>query len=153
MLRYDEAVSAAWSDEGKLWQMVFLRWNPGRIAVHLAKSHTPASCLTAAGKNLVSVSNLKYFQVGPLELPFRVYVVEESGRKGYVFYCLWEDRAAQQGFAATSLTYRNRLEPVLAGRRNLGQRSLEVAVWGFEDAPLAEAALVRQLEKVIRVQG
>src|SRR5262249_40440098 len=50
-LRYDEGYNGAWQEGAEQrWQAVFLRWNPGRIAVHLAKSHTPEVCLTAAGK-------------------------------------------------------------------------------------------------------
>jgi hypothetical protein len=49
------------------------------------------------------------------------------------------------------MTYANRLAPVLAGRRNSGQRSLEVAIWGIADQQEAEAALTRELENLIKV--
>ena len=53
LLRYDEGINGAWEEaDGSQWQAIFLRWNPGRIAVHLAKSHTPEVCLTAAGHEL-----------------------------------------------------------------------------------------------------
>ena len=67
----------------------------------------------------------------------------------YVFYCLWDDRASVQGRGTLSLTYGNRLVPVLAGLRNPGQRSLEIALTGNLEAPQAEAALQSQLEKII----
>ena len=69
----------------------------------------------------------------------------------HVFYCLWEDRAKAQSFRTTRMTYSNRLAPVLAGRRNSGQRLLEVAVWGLGDQQEAETALARELPKLIRV--
>jgi exosortase len=152
LLRYDHAFNATWRENDAAWQMIFLRWQPGRIAAHLAKSHTPDVCLTAAGKKLVSQSDLKWFSVHGLELPFRSYLVEEQGRPIHIFYCLWEDRGNEQSFKTEHLTYGNRLAPVLAGRRNMGQRSLEIAVWGYEDSKQAEAAVIGQLEKVIRVQ-
>ena len=40
----------------------------------------------------------------------------------------------------------------LAGSRNYGQRFLEVAVVGYEKPEDARAALVRELEKVIKVE-
>ncbi len=66
-----------------------------------------------------------------------------------MFYCLWDDRASAQGFETMSLTYGNRLAPVLAGLRNPGQRSLEIAVSGPDNAAEAGAALRAELEKLI----
>lgn len=152
LLRYDEGLNTTWQEGDVGWQVIFLRWLPGRIGVQVAKSHTPEVCLTAAGKRLVSASELKQFPAGNLVLPFRTYVVEESGRPVHVFYCLWEDRAEGQSFKTERLTYGNRLAPVRAGRRNLGQRSLEVAVRGYEDPRNAEAAVVRQLERLVRAE-
>ncbi|MCW5550911.1 MAG: exosortase/archaeosortase family protein [Verrucomicrobiae bacterium] len=152
-LRYDEGRNAVWNEpEGRRWQVIFLRWNPGRIATHLAKGHTPETCLTAAGHELLSISDLEIFEVRGLALPFRHYQLESAGRRLHVYYCLWEDRGDAQGFEVTSLTYGSRLEPVWSGRRNLGQRSLELAVWGIDDAAEASAALRAQLEKLIVVE-
>jgi hypothetical protein len=82
-------------------------------------------------------------------LPFQSYVVKDESGPLHVFYCLWEDRASVQSFSTTTMTYANRLAPVLAGRRNSGERSLEVAIWGIPDAQDAEAALARELEKLV----
>jgi len=119
--------------------------------VHLAKSHTPEICLTAAGRELVSQSDLRAVPVHGLQLPFRWYVFRDENGPLRVFYCLWEDRANPQFFRTTSMTYANRLAPVLAGRRNSGQRSLEVAIWGIADQQEAEAALASELETLIKV--
>jgi hypothetical protein len=152
-LRYDEGCNGTWQQGSEQkWQAIFLRWNPGRIAVHLAKSHTPEVCLTAAGRELVSQSGLRSVAVQGLQLPFRSYVVKDGNGPLHVFYCLWEDRANAQSFHTTRMSYANRLVPVLAGRRNSGQRSLEVAIWGAADQQEAEAALTRQLEKLIKVE-
>ena len=151
-LRYDEGENGTWQEGAdQRWQAIFLRWNPGRIAVHLAKSHTPEVCLTAAGHELVSQSGLRPVAVQGLQLPFRSYVVRDESGPVHVFYCLWEDRAYAQAFRTTMMTYGNRLAPVLAGRRNSGQRSLEVAIWGIADQEAADAALARELDKLIRV--
>jgi exosortase/archaeosortase family protein len=152
-LRHDEGANASWSEsDGTRWQVIFLRWNPGKIAVHLAKSHTPQACLPASGRTVTSESALQTYRIGQLPLPFRHYVTSEGGRPLHVFYCLWEGRTKDQSFASTGLTWWNRFEPVLSGRRNQGQRSIELAVWGINDPVEAEAAVRAQLEKLIRVE-
>jgi len=86
-----------------------------------------------------------------LQLPFRSYVVKDENGPLHVFYCLWEDRADAQSFRTTRMSYANRLAPVLAGRRNSGQRSLEVAISGFADQQEAELALASELQKLIKL--
>lgn len=153
MLRFSEGGNAMWDDgQGRRWQMFYARWNPGRTAVHLAKSHTPEVCLAAIGRKILFASELKTILVHGLALPYRVYVYEVRGHPVHVFYSLWEDRASSQGFKTEQLTLNNRLGPVLEGRRNRGQRSLLTAVWGAEDIRSAESAWQQQLEKVIVIQ-
>jgi hypothetical protein len=152
LLRYDEGCNGTWEQASEQrWQAIFFRWNPGRIAVHLAKSHTPEVCLTAAGRELVSQSGLRAVPMHGIQLPFRSYVVKDQNGPLHVFYCLWEDRASAQSFRTTRMTYASRLAPILAGRRNSGQRSLEVAIWGIANQDEADAALARELEKLIKV--
>jgi hypothetical protein len=45
-----------------------------------------------------------------------------------------------------------RLAPVPAGRRNAGQRTLELAVWGCDSPEQAAAAMQLQLERIVRVR-
>ena len=135
------------------WQAVFLRWKPGRTAIHLAQNHTPEVCLTAVGHTLKSISPQEWFDVNGLRMPFLAYQVTDTPRPFFVFYCLWDDRASAQGFETMSLTYGNRLAPVLAGLRNPGQRSLEIAVAGPDNAEQAKAALREELEQTNRVQN
>jgi exosortase/archaeosortase family protein len=152
-LRYDAGENGTWQEGAdQRWQAIFFRWNPGRIAVHLAKSHTPEVCLTAAGRELLSQAGIRAIPVHGLQLPFRSYVVKDERGPLRVFYCLWEDRANAQSFRTSMMTYGNRLAPVLAGRRNSGQRSLEVAIWGIADEGEAEAALGRELDKLIKLE-
>jgi len=151
LLRYDEALNATWQESpGRACQALFLRWKPGRAAVHLAHSHTPEICLAAAGRHLFAKSGLHYVSVNGLLLPFRSYVADGDSGPLHVFYCLWDDRAMDRSFQTTAATYANRLAPVLAGRRNSGQRSLELAFWGFDDDHQAEAEFQRQLERLVK---
>jgi hypothetical protein len=150
ILRYDEGRSAAWSADGLDWQVVFLRWNPGQTAVHLAKNHTPNVCLTAAGHTLKIISPTVWLDVNGLRLPFSVNQVMDSSRPLFVYYCLWDDHSNAEGFTTMSLTHGNRLAPVLTGLRNPGQRSLEILVAGPDTAEAAEAAVQAELQKLIR---
>jgi exosortase len=173
ILRYDEGLNGSWTDgAGRRWQAIFIHWNAGRAAFHLAKSHTPEDCLTAAGRQVIAQSDLHRLSVHGLQLPFRSYTATTEPHPGFqdsagsrpdlnpetaatrlnVFYCLWDDRAADQSFGATTLTYANRLAPVLAGRRNTGQRSLEVAIWGIDDPAAAELALRHELDKLVKLR-
>jgi exosortase len=153
-LRFDQAINAAWQEsDASRWQMIFLRWRPGRVAAHLAQGHAPEGCLTATGRKLLSASELRVFPVQGLPLPFRVYRFQENSQVMHVFYCLWQDRAARQFFQRQDiLGWRSRLANVWLGRRNLGQRSLELAVWGIPDAAQAEQAFRQQLEKLVQLE-
>jgi exosortase len=148
-LRYDEGRSASWQEDNLTWQAVFLRWKPGRTAIHLAQNHTPEVCMTAAGYTLNAISPQEWIDVKGLRMPFLAYQVMNAPRPFFVFYCLWDDRASAQGFKTMSLTYGNRLAPVLAGLRNPGQRSLEIAVFGPDNAAEAGAALRAELERLV----
>jgi len=149
ILRFDEGGGAAWEAAGCQWSAVFLRWNPGRAAIHLAQNHTPDVCLTAAGHTLKSISPQTLLEVNGFHLPFSINQVMDSPQPLYVFYCLWDDRATHQGFDTRSLTHANRLAPVWSGRRNPGQRSLEILLLGPESAAAAQAAVQAQLEKIV----
>jgi hypothetical protein len=149
ILRYDEGRSASWREDNLTWQAVFLRWKPGRTAVHLAENHTPNVCMTAAGYTLELITPQEWFEVNGLRMPFSVNQVENAARPFFVFYCLWDDRASAQGFQTMGLSYGRRLAPVLAGLRNPGQRSLEISVSGPDNAAQAVAAVRGELEKLI----
>lgn len=151
-LRFDEGLNIAWKEmDGLRWQAIYLRWNPGKVAVCLARNHTPQDCLLASGHQLVGRSELQLVSVAGLELPFRHYLAGRADAPLHVFYCLWEDRAGGQASEGEWLTYSNRLKAVREGRRNCGQRSLELAIWGAANETQAEAALGRLARRIVRL--
>ncbi|MEI7534098.1 MAG: exosortase/archaeosortase family protein [Verrucomicrobiae bacterium] len=150
ILRYDEGWTVHWEAEGLNWQAIFLRWNPGQTALHLAQNHTPQGCLTAAGNTVTTITNRVWLDAAGLQLPFTVYALEHTSPPVFVFYCLWDDRASTQGRGALSLNYGNRLTPVRQGLRNPGQRSLELVLSGNLDRAQAEAAVQNLLPQIIR---
>lgn len=153
ILRFDEGINVTWFDGSDLrWQAIFLRWDPGRTAVHLARNHTPEDCLVAAGAELVNEPGLQIIPVHGLEMPFRTYLARGRGRPAYVFYCLWEDRAACRTFTAEWLGWRSRMAGVLAGQRNSGLRSLELVLWGADNEQTAQTALRNVLNQLVSVR-
>lgn len=151
ILRFDDGLNARWQDpDGTSWQLIFLHWEPGRIGVQLAKNHTPEICLTAAGRQVLAAAPLQYLEAAGLRLPFRSYVVADRGTTAHVFYCLWEDRHPGQSFDSSAMNFRSRLASVAAGRRNLGQRSLEIVVWGKRSENEARLAAERLLGQILR---
>jgi exosortase len=154
ILRFDEGINARWREpDGTAWQVIFLRWNPGRVGVQLAKNHTPEICLTAAGRTVVASRPPEMIEVAGLRLPFRSYVVSDRGATAHVFYCLWEDQHPGQTFNAAALNFRSRLAAVAGRRRNLGQRSLELVVWGKVSEAEARAAVQRLLAQILTLRA
>ncbi len=149
ILRYDTGRNAVWQEAGLNWQVTFLQWNPGRAAVRLAQNHTPEICLAAAGHQLSGGDALVELPVHGLKLPFRFYQLTDTASPVFVAYCLWEDRAATRDFSTRILTRAGRLAPVLAGERNAGQRSLELAVSGVANETAARAAVQQLLEQIL----
>jgi exosortase len=153
ILRYDSGQNVAWiNPDGSRWQMIFLHWNGGRVAAHLARNHTPEVCLSAAGHELKDVSDVKAVIAHGVSFPFRLYTFQNGPTPLFVFFCLLEDRDQDDVFTTAELTYDSRFAAVQAGRRNLGQRSLEIAIWGKPDAVTAEAALREQLPQLIMIR-
>ena len=151
ILRFDEGQNVTWSeDNGLRWQAIFLRWDPGRVSRCLARNHTPEDCLPAAGAKPLGNPALQILRVHGLEMPFQVYSFEDREGPACVFFCLWEDRAVLRVFNSQWASYSTRLAAVLAGQRNLGQRSLELVLRGAESPEAAQKALQGLLEQIIR---
>jgi exosortase len=157
MLKYDEGHYGTWTSEDNLnWLMYAFKWNPGKIAASSASSHSPDVCLTAAGKTLVHIDdNRCTITIGSVTLPFRRYEFEENGHVVFVFYCLWEEAAPGRSFAQDAVSQLKdvRLKNVLDGRRNLGERSIEIMVSGADNAKSAQTAMARELQKLITLRS
>jgi len=151
LLRYTEGANACWKNEdGIRFQAIYLRWKTGRIAVPLARIHSPELCLTATGRRLVLPQETRSVSVNGLTLPVRFYVFSGIDGLVHVLYCVWEDRATGVPFSGNDSSYANRLRAVLAGCRNRGQQSLELAAWGIPDGAVAEAILSHELAALIK---
>jgi exosortase len=156
ILAYDKGEAADWrGSEGTIWRMFFFKWAPGRTSTQAAREHRPEVCLPATGRTLRGELPEVIVPCGNLMIPFRAYEFSNAGRPMYVFFCLWED--GNQDLANTRLsqewTPRARLERVLAGRRNLGQQSLELIVLGSGSFREAEAGFRRVAAELLAPEG
>ena len=153
LLKYDQGAFGAWNGaDGASWSAYCCRWRPGDPTARMsALGHRPEYCLTGIGHELKADLGTKYIRAAGLELPFRAYIFNEPQRRLYVFFCLWEDRAEKQaGFGRSK--YYDRLRSVLAGRRGLGQQTLEVAISGCATMADAERAFQQRLPGLIRLE-
>jgi hypothetical protein len=87
-----------------------------------------------------------------VELPVRSYVFETSSGLVQVFHCRWEAGADESAYVQHESARFNLVRGIWAGRGNKGQKVLEIIITGMNDPTQARAAMVRQLEKMIRVE-
>lgn len=152
ILRYDDAKTAAWEQpRGVRWWSFFAHWKPQRAALQLVRSHSPEICLPAIGRNFRTARPDLKLPAGRVSLDFRSYEFEQNGRPLFVFVCIQEDKRVPVGPADTGeWNLRGRLRAALDGKRNLGQRLLELAVLGLEDFSQASEALAKAAEELVR---
>jgi hypothetical protein len=154
ILRCSNSEAASWQDEdGNQWSAFFLRWEPGRNSDQLAKGHRPDICLPAAGLRFVDDLGQVDFKANGIELLFQHATFESGGRLLHVFYTLWSDyRAPDEKPVLENGTQASRLQAVLAGKRNLGQQVLEIAIQEPDSGDEAAALLKKQISSLIRVK-
>ena len=154
LLKFNRGVTAGWrTPEGDRWQMYYLRWDPGRVSRFLSSAHYPTVCLPATGIKLVAETGRWDCPVGAAGISFMTYLFDEGGNDVYVFHAVIEDRAPEQG---TALRYRQvssaeRLDSVLRGERNLGQRVLGIALRGPLAPSAAREAVAATLASILEI--
>ena len=86
-----------------------------------------------------------------LPLRFRVYEFEQGGQPLFVYVCIQEDKVPPGGDAryAGDWNLQGRLRAVANGQRNLGQRLLEIAVIGLQEAAQANDAMARTVRQIV----
>ena len=152
ILRYDHAMSIEWQQPPQTrWWTFFAHWQPGRAALQLVRSHSPEICLPAIGRTFRGVRPSVAVPLGDLALDFRAYEFEQNGRPLFVFVCIQEDKRAVSGRPDSGeWNLRGRLVAAWQGKRNLGQRMLEIAVAGLDDFKEASSALAKTAETIVR---
>ena len=156
ILRYTTGKSAKfdWKD-GSIWQVYFFRWAPGRSSVQLATMHRPEVCLPAIGYKLVETIDSVSIPVSSISIPFSGSLFEGAGTRVFVYRCLWEDfpmvgLTRNENF---DMSIEGRLLAAWYGRRNLGQRLLQIAMMGLNNEDEARAQLQQKLADMIVLKG
>jgi len=154
ILHYDDAKTAAWEEpRGVHWWTFFGHWKPRRAALQLVRSHSPEICLPATGRTFRAARPDTKVQTESVSLDFRSYEFEQNGRALFVFVCIQEDKRVASGPADTGeWNLEGRFKAALDGKRNLGQRLLEIAVLGLDDFEQAREALSRTVREILRAE-
>ncbi len=150
ILHYDTASSAEWRDaDGLRWWGFYARWEPSRASLQLVHSHSPDICLPAAGRTFTRELPVVDVRDGDNELRFRSYEFEQKDQPLFVFVAIEEDKRPRVPEPALEWNTVGRLRAVALGKRNLGQRLLELAVVGADDFTRARAELQRTAAGII----
>jgi hypothetical protein len=153
LLRFDEGKQGGWIDpDGFRWEAFYFDWQPGRVAGYLAKRHTPEICLPAAGRELISGPVLTMMNINGVVLPVRSYVFQTDGKPVYVFHCRWEAGVNSDAYVTHESARFDLIRGIWSGRGKQGQKVLELVVSGCPDAAQANAALIRQLQDLVKVE-
>lgn len=153
LLRFDQGQKGQWREpDGTEWQAFYFNWLPGRVAGYLAKRHTPDICMTAVGLKMVSGPDLMVLKVNGLELPVRHYVFNSASGPLQVYQIRWDAGEGKDTYTADESSRFNLIRGVWAGRGNKGQKVFEIITGSYDDPELARQALMRELDKLIKVE-
>jgi len=157
-LQYDQGFQRNWTGEGgRRFHLIYLRWEPSRKAAAGTTPHLPEICQAVLGRKVVSKSEEHVTDVHGIPIRYHIYEIEAGARKIHLLYVPNDDRAGDQLLPrydilnVSGMDQRwQRLRFALEGRRNTGQRSLQLALISEEDAASAQAILTQMLPTLIQ---
>jgi hypothetical protein len=155
ILRFPEGFSESWMDESGLrWQAYYFRWMPGKVGAQVTYTHSPTICLAATGMVLEQTYPPVLYEKGGLRMFIDAYRFRDKGQPLYVFHAISEDFSKADDEAPSGgASVRGRFDAVRDGRRNRGQRLLELAAWNAGSYEEAERGLRAVLDENIRLAG
>ena len=152
MLRYTEGWSAKWqTDNNRPFHGFYLQWDKGKSPPDNMNVHTPGGCLINLGIELVKEHPPVELNLQGHTMPVRFLQFRDHGRP-LVHGLL---RGGKQGLRRSRrcgiirFLYLKRLRSVIAGRRNPGQRLIEIGLWDEVDQTTALGHLTKFLEQHI----
>jgi len=149
MLFYPQGFSEKWIGAGgEMGQVFVLQWPAGRAALQSVQMHSPEVCLASMGMHLEKP--LADFEIGSgvgVGVRLHSWLFSQQGHPIYVFHSILEQGGGVGESTATYQSPMERLENPKLGKRNRGQRMIEVAFWNLNDESEARAALVRYLKE------
>jgi exosortase len=153
ILKYSEGETASWTTpEGYSFQMYYVRWYPGRVSKFLSGAHHPTVCLPATGLNLKSETGPFNAHTAALDVPFSTYIFDAAGRTVYVYHAIMEDIpvSSQETLGYRFVKTEERIDSVLRGQRNLGQRVIGISLTGPYARDEAEKIVQKNLSQLLR---
>jgi exosortase len=147
MLFHPDGFSEKWiGSAGEQGQVFVFQWPAGRTALQSVQMHSPEVCLSSMGMHLEK--KLCDFDMGNMTRGLRLHawLFSQQGRPVYVYHSIFEqDDGAAGSNTPTDQAPLSRFENLKLGKRNRGQRMVEVAFWNLHDETEARAALSRYL--------
>jgi exosortase len=166
LLAYDHGEGWETQDGPERWQGFYFRWDAPRslgrriICNEQVLGHQPEVCFTAAGMQVRQIYGPRRYTANGVPLVFKVYEFTDRNVPIFVFSCTWERGVEQrldegpriEGEASTARGFREARLRLARGERGVVDeaRVLKLGVWGPRTLAEAEAALLRQLERLIR---
>ena len=108
-------------------QGFFFEWKPGNIATEASNLHNPEICLNAVGMKLEAELDPITVKIGEKALKAKFYRYDDNGRPLHVFFMMVENNLIGNASQASGSLFR--FNAVLEGRRNTGQRLVELGLW------------------------
>ena len=108
--------------------------------------------MTAVGYTMRSGPELMMLNVHGVELPVRRYVFDTAGGPLNVYQCRWEAGVDKEAYVTEESARYNLIRAVWAGRGDHGQKVVEIVVSGYTDPDEAKQALVKQLDKLVKIE-
>lgn len=158
ILGYDTGIQRTWTgDGGHRFHLIYLRWEPSRKAAAATTPHLPELCQAGLGREVAAKSDEFITEVHGIPIRYHIYEIQAGARQIHLLYVPNDDRAGKQllprydiiGTTVEDQRWK-RLRFALDGRRNTGQRSLQLALIGEEDASAAQAILTSMLPSIIQ---
>jgi hypothetical protein len=128
-------------------QGFYFEWQPESVSADYSTMHNPEVCLGAIGVKVVEELEPISVEKHDVFLSARFFHYEDRGRSLYVLF-LVQTQNSQKSEARTAWM-RYRWDPVLEGRRNEGQRLIEIGLWDVPTQVSAKAIFISTLELLI----
>ena len=130
-LRYSRAWSAKWvTRNGKPVHGYYCEWDAGRVPPENMNVHQPGGCLANLGMKLLEELAPLEVNAGGMMHQVRLMRFQDGSRPLYLIYSVTESsRSNHSSTSPFDFTYGNRWEYVFSGRRNPGQRFIEIGLW------------------------
>lgn len=153
MLRYSDGWSARWTTPtGQPLHGFYFQWDQGQVPPENLNVHQPGNCLGALG--ITQVTEYPVIPVSPAGqlITARHLRFDDGGRPLHLLYLFSEDAEPLPSVTvgAFDFSYFKRFESVLQGRRNPGQRLIEIGLWDEPSEAAARATFEQFLKDWIR---